>query len=138
MATDTKIVKAQKARSAGTLFESIEQSAAASRVPQLAELLTKVADKIGLENIAETIANAIQEGTPAMRQKNALEYANLIRQFQQMVGEPTKDEITQMATPVIYTMLEKEFRLIHESNDKDHSEGTEEAAEGVDSGTESV
>lgn len=134
MASDTNKVKADKARAAGTLFETIEQAAAANRVPQLAELLTKIADNVGLEEIAKTISNAIADGTPAQKQKFALEYANLLRQFQQLVGEVTRDEVTMMATQQIHAMLRDEFNIVHNSLQTDESGTAEKTTEGETEG----
>lgn len=124
MASDTNKAKVQKARSAGELFNNIQQAVDANRVPQLAEFLQQVSDRIGVEEIADVMATTIRDGSDAVKRKFALEYANLLRQFQQMTGEMTKDEISKMSDMQIDAILRDEYG-IGKVESTDGTEGTE-------------
>lgn len=91
------------------MFASITDAVEAQKVPQLAELLTGVAEKVTVDKIAEVIAESITSGNDASRRKFALEYAGLLKQYQQMTGEITRDEVSRMADDQIEAILRDEY-----------------------------
>lgn len=91
------------------MFASITDAVEAQKVPQLAELLTGVAEKVTVDEIANVIAESITKGNDANRRKFALEYAGLLKQYQMMTGEITRDEVTRMSDEQIEAILRDEY-----------------------------
>lgn len=119
MATPKRSEVIARARSAGEMFNDIQKAVEQNKVPQLAELLTKVSDRIGIDRIAEVIADSITTGKDDTKRKFALEFAALLKQYQQMTGEITKDEITRMTDMQIESILRDEYGF-EESNGREN------------------
>lgn len=94
------------------MFASIEEAVDSQRVPQFREFISGVVDRVGMREIIDAFALAIQEGTPGTRNKYALEFAGLLKQYQQLTGEISKDEISRMSDDCIEQMLVDDFGFI--------------------------
>ena len=127
MATKPKAQQIREARSAGTMFESISAAIDANKVPQFRDFITGVVDEVGLKEIIKAFADALRDGSPALRNKNALEFAALLKQYQQLTGDGfTKDEVSRMSDECIEQMLVDDFGLIKGNAMQDAAKGVSE------------
>jgi hypothetical protein len=106
MASETNAAKIQKLRSAGDLLSGMLDAAQSQSAPQLAEFLTEAIKKVPVKDLAGEFAKQFKEGNAQIRRKLVLDFVALMKQHQQMAGEPTRDEISRMTQPVIDANIE--------------------------------
>ena len=101
MATETKREQAQKKRSAGEILTGVLDAARTASAPQFADFLKAVSDEVGIKELATAFAKEFRDGSPVLRRRLVVDYATMLRQFQEMMGEPTRDEISKMTDQVL-------------------------------------
>lgn len=147
MATKTNRQKVQDARAVADVCNIVQQSVEEQKVPQLRELLMEIGKKVTPQQIATLFKERIEKGladgaTPGERnaaQKIIVEYASLLKSYQQMTGELTTDEIGRMADWQLDAILRDQYGLTktfsevvagyerEESGREQHDGGGEEA-----------
>ena len=120
MATQTIREKVQNARSVKTVVDAVNQIADEQKVPQLRDLLLEMDKAVSKEKIAEIFKMTIDAARrrdanvpqKAAARNMVVEYMTMLKQYQQMTGEITQDEISKMADMEIDALLRDEYGLV--------------------------
>lgn len=119
MATPTTREKVQAARSARAILTSIDALVDEQKVPTLSEVMAEIGKTISVKDVAEIFADRIKAGLKpdaiiparAAAFKVAVEYVDLLQDYQQLTGEFTGEELTRMSDQQLEALLHVQFGL---------------------------